>query len=107
MMKKTPLLCLFFLACSFLAFAQERTITGKISKETNKSSIAGATITVKGGKKTDTSDGDGAFTIAVPQGKVTLIISSLAFATQEAAVAAEARTVATLLRTDNKQLTDI
>src|SRR5260370_233962 len=64
MMKKTPLLCLFFLACSFLAFAQERTITGKISEETNKSSIAGATITVKGGRKTVTADANGAFSLA-------------------------------------------
>lgn len=107
MMKKTPLLCLFLLACSFLAFAQERTITGKISEETNKSSIAGATVTVKGGKKTVTADADGAFTIAVPQGRVTLIISSIGFATKEVAVGAEDRTVDILLSTDNKQLGEV
>src|ERR1700754_2016240 len=103
MMKKTPLLCLFFLACSFLAFAQERTITGKISEETNKSSIAGATVTVKGGRKTVTADGAGAFTIAVPQGRVILIITSIGFAAKEVAVGPDTRTVDILLSTENKQ----
>ncbi len=107
MMKKTPLLCLFFLACSFLAFAQERTITGKISEETNKSSIAGATITVKGGRKTVTADANGAFSIAVPPGKQTLIISSIGFATKEVAIGAEDRTVDILLSLDNKQLGEV
>jgi TonB-linked SusC/RagA family outer membrane protein len=107
MMKKTPLLCLFFLACSFLAFAQERTITGKISEEANKSSIAGATITVKGGKKTVTADANGAFSIAVPPGKATLIISSIGFATKEVPLGAEDRTVDVLLSTDNKQLGEV
>ncbi|HMI63445.1 MAG TPA: SusC/RagA family TonB-linked outer membrane protein [Puia sp.] len=107
MMKKTPLLCLFFLACSFLAFAQERTITGKISEETNKSSIAGATITVKGARKTVTADGAGAFTITVPQGRVILIITSIGFAAKEVAVGAEERTVDILLSTENKQLGEV
>ena len=107
MMKKTPLLCLFFLACSFLAFAQERTITGKISEETNKSSIAGATITVKGARKTVTADMNGAFTISVPAGNVTLIISSIGFATKEVAVGAGDRTVDILLSTENKQLGEV
>jgi hypothetical protein len=107
MMKKTPLLCLFFLACSFLAFAQERTITGKISEETNKSSIAGATITVKGGRKTVTADANGAFTISAPAGNVTLIISSIGFATKEVSVSADSRTVDILLGVDNKQLGEV
>src|ERR1700754_4940303 len=107
MMKKTPLLCLFFLACSFFAFAQERTITGKISEETNKSSIAGATITVKGGRKTVTADANGAFTISAPAGKVMLIISSIGFATKEVAVAADAGTVEVFLSVDNKQLGEV
>jgi len=107
MMKKTPLLCLFFLACSFLAFAQERTITGKISEESNKSPIPGATITVKGGKKTVTADANGAFTIAVPQGKLSLIITSIGFGTKEVAVGAETGTVEVLLSVDNKQLGEV
>ena len=107
MMKKTPLLCLFFLACSFLAFAQERTITGKISEEANKSTVAGATITVKGGRKTVTADGNGAFTISAPQGRVILIISSIGFATKEVAVGPDDRTVDVMLGVDNRQLGEV
>jgi TonB-linked SusC/RagA family outer membrane protein len=107
MMKKTPMLCLFFLVCSFLASAQERTITGKISEETNKSSVAGATVTVKGAKKTVTADANGAFTISAPAGNVTLIISSIGFATKEVAVGPGDRTVDILLSMDNKQLGEV
>lgn len=107
MTKQRLLLFLFLSCCSFFALAQERTITGKITDETSKLPVAGATVTVKGTKNTVASDGEGVFSIKAPGGQVTLVISAIGFATREMSASPSAGPLAIALGTDSKQLSEV
>lgn len=100
------MLFLFLLVCTSIAFAQGQTITGKVSEESNKSPIPGATITIKDTRKSVTAGSDGSFTIKTPEGPVTLIISSIGFATKEV-VARPGTPLDILLTTDSKQMGEV
>jgi len=106
MHKNTPLLVLFLLACSCMAFGQGQTIKGTITDETSKQPVASATIVVKGTRISATADATGSFTIAAPTSRVTLVISSVGFASKE--ISAEAgKTLTISLTTDNRQLGEV
>ena len=100
MTRKTSLLFLFLFACSCMAFSQERTVSGKVSDESTKLPVAAATVTLKGGRKSVTAGADGSFTINVPEGKVTLIFSSIGFATKEVIAQSGGAPLDVLLSTD-------
>lgn len=97
---------LFLLACSCMTFAQEQTITGKVSEESNKNPIPGSTITIKNTRRSVTAGPDGNFTIKAQPGPVTLIISSIGFATKEV-VARPGVPLDILLATDSKQMGEV
>jgi TonB-linked SusC/RagA family outer membrane protein len=106
MTRKTSMLFLILLSCAYMAFAQDRTITGRIVDESSKQPVSGATVTVKGGRKTVTAGADGSFTITVAQPSVTLIITSIGFTPKE--VTATAGTpVDVSLATDTRQLGEV
>ncbi len=106
MTRRTLLLFLFLFACSCMTFAQVQTITGKISEESNKSPIPGATITIKDTRRSVTAGADGSFSIQAPEGGVTLIISSIGFSTK--VVAARPGTPLDIfLATDTKQMGEV
>jgi TonB-linked SusC/RagA family outer membrane protein len=107
MIKKTLSLFLFLFVCSCIAFSQGQTITGKISDESTKTPVAAATISVKGTRKSVSSDGEGRFTLTLPAGKVTLVISSVGFATKEILVQAGQGPLDIQLGTDTKQLGEV
>jgi TonB-linked SusC/RagA family outer membrane protein len=107
MTQKTLWLFLFLLVCSCIAFSQGQTITGKISDESTKTPIAAATITIKGTRKSISSDGEGRFTLTLPAGKVTLIITSIGFASKEITVQAGEGPLDILLSTDSKQMGEV
>lgn len=73
------LLCFLFPA---LLFAQS-SVSGTISSAKDQSPVSFATITVKGTKIATNSDAEGRFTINVPAGSNTLVISSVGFTDQE------------------------
>jgi TonB-linked SusC/RagA family outer membrane protein len=107
MTKKTLLLFLFLLVCSYIAFSQGQTITGKISEESTKTPVAAATITVKGTRKSVSSDPEGRFTLTLPAGKVTLVITSIGFASKEIIVQTGQGPLDILLGTDSKQMGEV
>ena len=100
-------LLLFLLLCSCIAFAQERTITGKITDESTKAPLTGATVIIKGTKRATTTDADGNFSIKGPDGKVTLIVTSIGFASKEISAPAGAGVLSIVLGTDSKQLGEV
>jgi TonB-linked SusC/RagA family outer membrane protein len=86
-MKKLSLvLALVVFACGF-AIAQ-RTISGTITDKGGEPLI-GASILVKGTTSGTVTDIDGKYTLAVPEGSNTLIVSYTGFATQELAIGAQ------------------
>jgi TonB-linked SusC/RagA family outer membrane protein len=62
-----------------------RTIKGKVTDE-NGQPMAGVTVSIKGSQKAVTTDGNGEYTIGVPDEKATLQFSYVGFTTQEIAV---------------------
>ncbi|TDN39955.1 TonB-dependent receptor [Hymenobacter sp. UV11] len=72
----------------------------------NNESIPGATVVVKGTTLGTTSDESGNFSLNLPDGNATLVISSIGFATQEIAVNGRA-TLTISLQNDVKALNDV
>jgi len=85
-------LCLLLLT---LGAAAQKKITGKILNS-KKQPIALATIAVKGANSNTTSDAAGEFSILVPEGNNTLIISSIGYETIEATISGKTTVLVTL-----------
>ncbi len=82
------------------------TIRGRIFDEQGKV-IPGATVLLKGTSSTGTvTDANGAYTLNVPDGAGTLVVSSIGFTAQEVAINNRA-TIDVTLRTDVKSLSEV
>ena len=79
-------LCATFLLFFFLSLSAnaQKSVAGKIVSAKDGAPIGFATITVKGTNVATVSNSDGTFTINMPAGKTTLIVSSVGFTTIEA-----------------------
>lgn len=74
--------CLFLLS-TVMAFAQNRTIKGKVMSSKDNTPIPGATVVIKGRSGGTTTGSDGSFSISAPQSAVTLVVSFVGFTAQE------------------------
>lgn len=70
------------LFCCFSSFAQNKTITGKIS-DTQGAGISNATVSLKNSTTGTTTAADGTFSLTVPADATTLVITSIGFTPQE------------------------
>jgi TonB-linked SusC/RagA family outer membrane protein len=77
---------LFVLFCSLFfsltTFAQ-RKVTGTITSARDNQPVASATVAVKGARVATTTAADGTFSITLPAGKTTLVVSFVGYATTE------------------------
>ena len=76
------LLFAFFVAFSPRAFAQEQTVTGTVTDE-SEVPLPGVSVFVKSTTRGTATDFDGNFSLRVPQGEVTLVFSYLGFQQKE------------------------
>ncbi|HEV8080461.1 MAG TPA: carboxypeptidase-like regulatory domain-containing protein, partial [Chitinophagaceae bacterium] len=60
-------------------FAQQKTITGNITSNSNNQPVAGATVTIRGTNIATQTNAEGNFTITVPNEKSTLVITNVGF----------------------------
>ncbi|SHG65005.1 TonB-linked outer membrane protein, SusC/RagA family [Chryseolinea serpens] len=88
-----------------MALAQNRTVTGTITDE-NGSGMPGVNVIVKGTSAGTTTDSDGKYAIAVPEGNATLVVSFIGYATQEVEVGARTA-IDVKLESDVKQLSEV
>jgi TonB-linked SusC/RagA family outer membrane protein len=88
MRKLTTLLVLLLFAGLQVAFAQ-RTITGRVTKTTDNTALAGVTVLVKGTTTGMTTDTDGRYSIAVPNNEAILQFSFIGLNPKEVAVGAQ------------------
>ena len=72
-----------FLTLSLSLLAQDRVVTGKVTDSKDNSPVAGASVQPKGSKTGTSTSADGSFSIAVPAGVKTLVVSSAEFDQQE------------------------
>jgi iron complex outermembrane receptor protein len=91
------------LVFSNVSFAQGRTVTGKVS-DSKGDAVPSATVTVKGTSNSTVTAADGSFSISVPAGSKTLVISSVGFETKEVAVSDN---MSITLETQNAALNEV
>ncbi len=85
--KTAVLLCAFMsLMGLHKAIAQNFSVTGKVTSQTNNEPLAGVTVTVKGTSTATTTDKDGNYSISVPKKGSVLVISYTGMATRQATV---------------------
>ncbi len=77
-----PVLLLFAVQVSF---AQQKTITGRVTDSRDGSPVSGATVTAKGSKVATSTAADGSYKITVPSATSTLVITGVGFATTQIA----------------------
>lgn len=96
------------LVCSLWvpAWAQDRTITGRITASEDGTPIPGASILLKGTTKGANSDADGKYTLSVPGTGGTLVFSFVGSATQEVAIGNRTK-IDIGLANDSKQLGEV
>lgn len=89
-MSAKKLLSAFFFTISLFAlqsvYAQDKTVTGKVSDSKDGTPVAGASVQAKGTRTGTSTKNDGTFSITVPSSVTTLIISSIGYATQEVSI---------------------
>ena len=103
---KKALAALLFAIISISVYAQERTVTGKVTDAKDGAPLAAASVVVKGSNKGVTTSADGTFAIKVPTGATTLVISYLNFASKEVLLDSK-NTVSVSLTASTDQLSDV
>jgi TonB-linked SusC/RagA family outer membrane protein len=88
MLKLKHILSVLFVLCSVLSMAQDRSVTGKVQSAKTGKPLSGASVLVKGTNRGTATDENGSFSISVPSGAQTLVVSSVESGTQEVKVAA-------------------
>ncbi len=81
-MRKFLFLILGMVMLSASLYAQNRTITGRVTDAQNKG-VPFASVTVKGTTVGTTTNDEGNFTLSLPPKAETIVISSVSFADQE------------------------
>src|ERR1700730_612570 len=85
LMFNIPPLIVMLMLSSFFSFAQTKPISGVV-RDSKGSPLAAATVAVKNSKVSSTTDADGKFSINLPPGAKTLVISFVGMQPTEIAV---------------------
>ena len=96
---------LLTLAACIGAFAQSRTVSGKIL-DNQQQPLIGAAVMISGTNTGTTTDVDGNFSMSVPSGDVVLEVSSLGYITRKVSVPATKSSVNVTLEEDNMTLNE-
>ncbi|MCK6617842.1 MAG: SusC/RagA family TonB-linked outer membrane protein [Cyclobacteriaceae bacterium] len=104
-MKKFLLLC-FSLAFVFTVWAQERTVSGRVTSTEDGSALPGVNVVVKGTATGTVTDADGRYTISVPSSGGSLVFSFIGLQTQEVPIG-ERSVVDVSLALDVTQLSEV
>jgi TonB-linked SusC/RagA family outer membrane protein len=83
------LLLLSFVFTTFVANAQDRTITGNVTSSDDSQGLPGVNVIVKGTSTGTVSDIEGNYSVDVPSGGTALVFSSVGFTTEEIAIGAQ------------------
>jgi iron complex outermembrane receptor protein len=69
------------------AYAQDKTVTGKVTDSKDGTPVAGASVQAKGTRTGTSTKNDGTFSITIASSVTTIVISSIGYETQEISVA--------------------
>lgn len=96
----------FFVSTLFTAWAQERTVTGKVTSSTDGSGVPGVSIVLKGTASGTVSDAAGSYSLSVPSAGGTLVFSFVGLVTQEVEVGTRS-VVDVKMEDDVRQLSEV
>lgn len=99
-------LWLFFMVVATAAFAQEKTITGKVTDAETGEALPGVNIVIKGSSVGTTADADGKYSLAVPGNDAVLVFSFIGFQTLEMPVGTQT-VINPALGSDTKALEEV
>jgi TonB-dependent starch-binding outer membrane protein SusC len=85
-MRKLVSILAAFVLFTMQTFAQEKTVTGKVTDEKDGAPIAGVSVTVGGTNTGTTTAADGSFSLTVPSSAKVLIFSFINYASQEVTI---------------------
>ncbi len=106
-MKKNLLMSfLVFFSVLFNALAQEKKITGKVTTSEDGSILPGVSIQLKGTSRGVQTDGNGNYSINVPENAGTLVFSFVGLLSQEIAIGNKSLINVSLVN-DEKQLSEV
>lgn len=74
---------LFFLLAAFVALAQNKTVSGKVTDPSTGAGIPGVSVKAKGSRAGTATGTDGAYRLDVPQFTTTLVFSAVGYVEQE------------------------
>lgn len=104
-MKKLLLTC-FALAVALISFAQQRTVTGRVTSLEDNSALPGVNVIVKGTTNGAVTDSDGKYTIEVPSGDQYLVFSFIGLQSKELQIG-ERTVIDVQLALDVTQLSEV
>ncbi len=85
-MRKLVCVSLMLMMCTLHVFAQDKTVTGKVTDERDGSPLSGVSVTLKGTNTGTTTGADGSFRISIPTSAKTLVFSFVNFSDVEIGV---------------------
>jgi TonB-linked SusC/RagA family outer membrane protein len=106
-MKRFLLACLMVFFSGALLYAQERSVSGKVTDATTGEGIPGVNVLIQGTTSGSVTDIDGKFQLQVPSGAVTLILSYVGFKTVTVPLSATQTTADVALESDVTALSEV
>lgn len=103
---KKILLVSFFAALVFGAWAQERTVSGRVTSSEDGSAIPGVNVLLKGTAIGGVTDATGGYTLSVPESGGVLVFSFIGFQTQEVDIGARSA-IDVVMLPDVTELTEV
>ena len=106
-MKKFSILVFLMLTCLLQqAFAQDKTLSGRVTDRANGQGLPGVTVLAKGTTVGTSTNSDGAYSLSVPQSATTLTFSFVGYTTVDQAIGSSAA-INAVLATDAKELGEV
>jgi TonB-dependent starch-binding outer membrane protein SusC len=96
------LLLLLILCSSSIAFAQERTVTGKVIDQQANLPLEGVSVRIKNSQTATTTNSTGDFSIRVPSSETVLIFSYVGFGVYEVKAGTSSTLGVSLMKLENK-----
>ncbi len=105
-MSKILLACFSFVFVSFMALAQDRVVSGKVTSIDDGVALPGVNVVVKGTTNGAVTDADGAYKLSVPSSGGTLVFSFIGMLTQETEIG-ERSVIDISMASDATQLSEV
>ena len=105
-MRKLVSMLFALLISSVQLFAQDKTVTGKVTDEKDGAPLAGVSVIVKGTGKGTSTQADGTFSIAVPSNARALVFSIVNYTSMEVTISGRS-VVNAALTSEEKTLSEV